>query len=135
MAELKTKANEQSVTAFLEQVEDEQKRQDCFKLVELMSSVTGAEAKMWGDAIIGFGEHHYKYESGRENDWFLTGFSPRKKEISLYIMGSGQFDGLISKLGKHKMGKSCLYVNKLNDIDLSALRELVEQSVEYTKTS
>jgi hypothetical protein len=132
MAELKTKQTEQSVEAFLNGVADEKKRQDCFTILELMKQVTQAEPKMWGGSIVGFGNYRYKYASGREGDWFLTGFSPRKQSLTLYIMaGFARYDELMKKLGKYKTGQSCLYVKKLDDIDLSVLKELVEQSVEH----
>jgi hypothetical protein len=132
MAELKTKPNDQSVEEFLNGVADEKKRQDCHTILALMKQVTGAEPKMWGDSIVGFGSYHYKYKSGREGDWFLTGFSPRKQNLTLYIMaGFDRYDALLEKLGKFKTGKSCLYIKKVEDVDLSTLRELVEQSVEH----
>ena len=132
MAELKTKQTDQSVEAFLNGVADEKKRQDCFTILELMKQATRAEPKMWGGSIVGFGNYRYKYASGREGDWFLTGFSPRKQNLTLYIMaGFARYDELMKKLGKYKTGQSCLYVKKLDDIDLSVLKELVEQSVEH----
>jgi len=130
MADLKTKPNEASVEAFLNGVEDTRKREDSFAILEMMQEITGAEAQMWGSSIIGFGSYHYKYASGRENDWFQIGFSPRKQNLTLYIMTS--FDGygeLLDKLGKHKTGKSCLYIKRLDDVDLDTLRELMTQSV------
>ncbi len=132
MAELKTKLNDASVDDFLNSVSDEKKRQDSFKILELMKEVTGEEPKMWGTSIIGFGSYHYKYASGREADWFLTGFSPRKQSITLYIMsGFDQYDDLLGKLGKYTTGKACLYVKKAEDVDFEVLRELVKQSVEH----
>jgi nucleoid DNA-binding protein len=132
MAELKTKPNDQDVEAFLNSVENEKKRQASYTLKELMEEVTGAEAKMWGDSIVGFGNYHYKYKSGREGDWFLTGFSPRKQNLTLYIMaGFSGYDNLLKDLGKYKTGKSCLYINKLEDVNLDVLRELVKQSAEH----
>lgn len=134
MAENKTKANEKSVQDFLEGVADEQKRQDSFALLQLLQDVTGLEPKMWGDTIVGFGKYHYKYDSGREGDSFLAGFSPRKQNLTLYIMaGFEEYDTLLGKLGKHKTGKSCLYVNRLKDIDLRVLRELVQQSFDHMR--
>ncbi len=136
MAELKTQPNETSVEAFLDGVSDETKRQDCHALVELMRQVTGEEPKMWGGSIVGFGSYHYKYASGREGDWFLAGFSPRKQNLTLYIMsGFSRHDELMSQLGKHKTGKSCLYVKKLADIDGDVLKELVERSVSHVAAS
>ena len=132
MAELKTKPNDASVEAFLNSVENEKRRLDCFTVLELMRDVTGAEPQMWGSSIVGFGRYHYKYASGREGDWFLTGFAPRKQALTLYIMsGFEQYDMLMEDLGKYKTGKSCLYVKKIEDIDLDALRELIRQSVEH----
>jgi hypothetical protein len=132
MAELKTKRNDQSVENFLNRVEDQRKREDSFAILELMKEITGAEPEMWGNSIVGFGSYHYKYESGREGDWFLTGFSPRKQNLTLYIMsGFSGYDELMKKLGKYKTGKSCLYIKKLEDIDINVLRKLVEQSIEY----
>ncbi|MCO5207271.1 MAG: DUF1801 domain-containing protein, partial [Anaerolineae bacterium] len=94
--------------------------------------VTGEPGALWGTSIVGFGTYHYKYASGREGDWFVTGFSPRKQNMTLYIMpGFEQYNDLLSKLGKHKTGKSCLYINKLDDVDLDVLRELVAQSADY----
>ena len=136
MTELKTKPNDQSVEAFLEGVADEKRRQDCFTVLELMRQITDTEPRMWGDSIVGFGSYHYKYKSGREGDWFLTGFSPRKQNLTLYIMsGFDQHDVLLEKLGKFKIGKSCLYIKKVEDIDLPTLRELVRQSVEHVGKS
>ena len=132
MAELKTKENEGDVEAFLNRVENEKRRQDSFTILKLMNDVTGEKPKMWGDSIVGYGRYHYKYESGREGDWFLAGFSPRKQNLTLYIMsGFDQYDKLLAQLGKYKTGKSCLYVNKIEDVDLETLRELVRLSVEH----
>jgi len=132
MAELKTKENEGDVNAFLNRVENERKREDSFKILSLMEKVTGMGAKMWGDSIVGFGSYHYKYASGREGDWFLAGFSPRKQNLTLYIMsGFEAYESLLEKLGKYKTGKSCLYINKLADVDLDVLKELVIRSVEH----
>ncbi|MEM8531728.1 MAG: DUF1801 domain-containing protein [Chloroflexota bacterium] len=136
MAELKTKQNETGVADFLNNIPDEKKRQDCLALQELMQQVTGAEPKMWGNSIVGFGTYHYKYASGREGEWFLTGFSPRKQNLTLYILaGFDQYDELLERLGKHKTGKSCLYIKQLADIDIVTLRELVQQSVSHLSNS
>lgn len=136
MAEIKTQQNEGSVKDFLDSVENEKKREDSKVILELMRSVTGDEPSMWGDSIIGFGSYQYKYASGREGDWFQTGFSPRKQNLTLYIMpGFDRYDELLSKLGKYKTGKSCLYINKLEDVDLDVLKELVKESVEVMATS
>src|SRR5687768_4959518 len=111
MAEQKTKPTEQSVESFLDKVPDEKVRDDCFALVKLMKKVTGSAPKMWGPTIVGFGKYHYKYESGHEGDACLTGFSPRKQNITLYVMpGATQHADLLKKLGKHKAGKGCLYI-------------------------
>ena len=131
MAEIKTKQTDQSVEAFLNGIKVDKKRQDSFAILELMKKVTGKEPKMWGDSIVGFGNYHYKYASGREGDSPLVGFSPRKQNLALYIMsGFTDYDDLLNKLGKYKTGKACLYINKLEDIDLQTLEELVRLSVE-----
>jgi hypothetical protein len=130
MAELKTKPTGADVTAFLNGVADEQKRRDCFTLVEIMRAATGAEPQMWGDAIVGFGSQHYRYASGREGDWPIIGFSPRKQNLTLYLTyGYEQYADLLAKLGKHSTGKACLYVKRLSDVDMPTLLELVDQSV------
>ena len=130
MAELKTKKTTASVEKFLNNVADEQRRRDCFRLVEIMKGETKAEPAMWGTSIVGFGRHQYKYESGRELDWFLVGFSPRKQDLTLYIMGGlERYPSLTKKLGKHKTGKACLYIKKLEDVDLPTLKQLIKQSV------
>lgn len=132
MAELKTQKTEASVEAFLNTVEHDRKRADSFEILNLMKEVTGEEPVMWGPSIIGFGSYHYKYASGRDADWFLTGFSPRKQNLTLYIMsGFDAYDKLLAKLGKYKTGKSCLYINKLEDVDMDVLRDLVKKSVEH----
>jgi hypothetical protein len=131
MAELKTKKTEVRVEDFVQGIADETRRKDCQTLVELMRQATGAEPKMWGPSMVGFGSYHYKYASGREGDWFLTGFSPRKQDLTLYIVdGFPQHADLMAKLGKHKTGKSCLYVKKLADLDLTVLAELVRVAAE-----
>jgi hypothetical protein len=132
MAQLKTTPNDQSVNAFLDGIQDETKRRDSFTLLAVMEQVTGQNPVMWGDSIVGFGRYHYKYASGREGDWFLTGFSPRAQNLTLYIMsGFSRYDDLMSKLGKHTTGKSCLYLKRLADIDLEVLSELIKQSVAH----
>lgn len=136
MAELKTQPNEQSVENFLNGVENDTKREDSFSILELMKEETDAEPIMWGDSIVGFGRYHYKYASGREAEWFLTGFSPRVQNLTLYIMdGFEGYDQLLGKLGKHSTGKSCLYIKKLEDVDQDVLRELVSKSVEHMKAT
>ncbi len=136
MAELKTQQNDQSVDAFLDNVEDEQKRHDCFTLKEIFQQVTGEPPRMWGDSIVGFGRYHYQYESGRKGEFLLAGFSPRKQNLSLYIMsGFDEYEDLMSKIGKHKTGKACLYIKKLADIDVDVLKELIKLSVEHMKAT
>lgn len=131
MAELKTKPTEQSVDQFLSYIDEEKRKQDCVTILKLMKQVTKEEPKMWGNSIFGFGTYHYRYESGREGDWFLTGFSPRKQNLTIYIMpGFNRYGQLLAKLGKHSTGKGCLYINKIEDINLDVLRELIEESVE-----
>ena len=130
MAELKTKVNDASVDKFLRGVTDKTKREDSYKILEMMKKATKAEPKMWGTSIIGFGDYHYKYESGREGDYFLTGFSPRKQNLTLYILGGFDEHGeLLNKLGKYSLGKGCLYIKKLEDVDTKVLKELVTGSV------
>ncbi len=133
-AELKTKLNDASVTKFLEGVTDEQKRNDCFEILKLMKQVTKEEPKMWGATIVGFGSYHYKGKSGREGDWMLIGFSPRKQNLTLYLMGG--FDthaDLLKKLGKFTTSVGCLYIKKLDDVDRKVLKELVTASVKRMK--
>lgn len=129
---MKTVPNDANVLDFLNNVENEKRRTDSLAILKLMKEVMGEEPIMWGDSIVGFGTYHYTYASGREGDWMLTGFSPRKQNLTLYIMaGFDQYDDLLSKLGKHKLGKSCLYINKLEDIDQDVLRKLVKLSAEH----
>ncbi len=130
MAELKTKATDASVTEFLNSIDDKEKRADSIEILKLMHQVTKQKPKMWGPSIIGFGNTHYKYKSGREGDWFITGFSPRKQNLTLYVMGSfNPHVDLLKKLGKHKTGSGCLYIKKLKDVDTKVLKELIQQSV------
>ena len=136
MDDLKTKVNKANVEKFLNTIKDEKKREDSFTVLELMKQVTKAEPRMWGSSIVGFGSYHYKYASGREGDWFLTGFSPRKKNLTLYIMaGFGEYDDFLKKLGKHSTGKACLYVKSLDDVHIPTLRKLVQQSVRHMASS
>ncbi len=129
-AELKTKANDASVEDFLGAVADEQQRTDSLRLLEIFKKATGEDPKMWGPSIIGFGRRVLKYESGRELDWMITGFSPRKGTFALYsLTGSDKADELLAKLGKHKTGKGCLYIKKLLDIDESVLAILIKSSL------
>jgi len=132
--EIKTKVNDASVEGFLNSVTDEQKRKDSFEILRLMENVTKETPKMWGSSIVGFGSYHYKGAGGREGDWMLTGFSPRKANLTLYILGG--FDSsldLLKKLGKHKTSVGCLYINKLDDVDKEVLKELVAESVKTMK--
>lgn len=134
MAEQKTKPTSRSVDEFIENVADEGVRDDCRKLSRIMKKITGSAPKMWGPTIIGFGAYHYKYESGHEGDSCLTGFSPRKGNTTVYVMPgfTGQTD-LMAKLGKHKAGKGCLYIKRLEDVDLNILTKIIEQSVSFLK--
>jgi hypothetical protein len=135
MSELKTRVNDGDVTAFLQAV-PESKRQDGMVLLELFKKITGEEPKMWGASIVGFGQYHYKSERSRqEGDWLLTGFSPRKAAISLYVLGHGgaNYSELLGKLGKHKTGVGCLYINKLADVDMSVLEELIGRAYKRMK--
>lgn len=135
MSDLKTRPNEASVEGFLAGVENRRRRRDALSVLELLKGVTGEEPVMWGDSIVGFGSYHYRYASGREGDWPLAGFSPRKQALTLYIMsGLSKQEELLARLGKHRTGKSCLYINKLEDVDLDVLRELVERSVAEVST-
>ena len=130
MAELKTRVNDQSVTDFLDKVTDSSRRRDCYLILEIMKKATGAEPKMWGDSIVGFGSYHYKYASGREADWLRIGFSPRKQNLTLYFMtGFEDYRDILSRLGKFTTGKGCLYIKKLDDVNQDALQELIAQSV------
>lgn len=130
MAENKTKPTDVAVEDFLNAVENDRRRSDAFELLAMMRELTGEEAKMWGASIIGFGSYHYKYESGREGDFMQLGFSPRKANLVCYIMlGFSGYQALMDRLGKYKTGKSCLYINKLDDIDRAVLRQLIEKSL------
>ena len=130
MAELKTKLNDGSVEDFLNAVEDEEKRKDSFELLKMMGEISGEPAKMWGKDIVGFGTYHYVYASGREGDWMLSGFSPRKASLSIYLMaGFDQLGDELTALGKHKSSKGCLYVKRLSDIDVKVLRKMIKKSI------
>ena len=134
MAELKTKLNKASVEKFLNSVKDEQKRQDSFKILEMMKKITKEEPKMWGPSIVGFGKYHYKYASGHEGDMCMAGFSPRKEALTIYILpGFEKNKSVMEKLGKYKTGKSCLYIKKLDDVDTNVLRQLISNSYKYMK--
>ena len=139
MAEAKTKPTNESVKDFLNRIPEADRREDCFAIAEIMEEITGEKPKMWGPSIVGFGTYHYKYASGREGDWPITGFSPRKKDLTVYIMmGFEKHDELMKKLGRHSVGKSCLYIKRLADIDVPILKKLIKTSVKelkaYTKT-
>ena len=134
-AEVKTKVNEASVEGFLNSVADEQARKDCFEILKMMKQVTKEEPKMWGASIVGFGSYHYKGASGREGDWMLIGFSPRKQNLTLYLMhGFDVHKDLLKKLGKHKTSMGCLYIKNLDDVDKKVLKELVTESVKRMKS-
>jgi hypothetical protein len=131
MADLKTKPTEMSVADFLATVADD-RREECDALVALMRRATGEEPRMWGPSMVGFGSYHYRYESGREGDWFLAGFSPRKKALTVYVMaGFTGFEELLARLGRHETGKSCLYLRSLAEVDAEVLEELVRRSAEH----
>ena len=128
----KTVENEGSVSDFLTQVQDDKRRQDAISINELMTQITGQQPKMWGGSIVGFGRYHYKYESGREGDFMKIGFSPRKQNLSLYIMpGFDRYDDLLARLGKYKLGKSCLYIKRMEDVELDVLQELILKSYDH----
>jgi len=136
MAENKTVPTDSDVMEFLSNVENERRRQDSLVVLELMREVTGEEPKMWGSSIVGFGSCHYKYESGREGDMPLIGFSPRKQALTLYIMsGIENEDALMAKLGKHTTGVACLYIKRLSDVDMGVLRELVTKSYAHMQAT
>lgn len=134
MYEQKTKETDHSVIEFIEQIENMKKREDAFRLLDIFTETTGFEAKMWGPSIIGFGSYHYKYATGHEGDAPLAGFSPRKAKISLYFEpGDPRREELLSRIGKHTSAKSCVYVNKLADIDIDVLKVLIKQSMVITQ--
>ena len=136
MAELKTRPTDVGVDEFLESVADAQKRHDSTVLIDIMSTATGAEPRMWGPSIIGFGSSTYKYESGRTGTWFVVGFSPRKRAFSLYLGGGlSAYADQLKRLGKHTRGKSCLYIKRLSDVDMSVLTEMIYAAVEQPAES
>jgi len=136
VAENKTRATIASVTEFINAIEDRQKRADARKVAAIMRRVTGKRAKMWGSSIVGYGTYHYKYESGREGDFMIAGFSPRRQALTVYILaGFGRFDTLMGKLGKYKTGKSCLYIKRLSDVDEKVLEKLIDGSVKYMRNN
>ena len=129
MAELKTKRTKASVSDFLESISDEQRRRDCVRLVDIMKSATNATPEMWGPAIVGFGRYRYKYPSGREGEWFVAGFSPRKQNLTLYILPTiERYPDHLKKLGKHTTGKSCLYVKTLDDVHVPTLKSMLKRA-------
>jgi hypothetical protein len=134
MSENKTRPTNQNVIEFLSNVENETRREDSFTLLKMMEELTGETAVLWGSSIVGFGKHHYKYESGREGDMPNVGFSPRKQSMTLYIMpGFDDYEDLLAALGKHKLGKACLYINKLADVDQPVLRNLIKQAFDHMR--
>jgi len=134
MAENKTKPTKKSVTAFINGIEDKQKCADVKTVAAMMRKATGVRAAMWGPSIVGYGQYHYQYASGREGDFMLTGFSPRKQALTVYIIsGFKPFDSMMKKLGKYKTGKSCLYIKRLSDVDEAVLARLISASVKYMR--
>ena len=134
MAQNKTRPGQGSVKAFIDSVANETRRQDAKTLLKLMRTITGKRATLWGPSIVGFGKYHYRYDSGREGDMFMTGFSPRKQNTVVYIVsGFREHAALLRRLGKHKTGKSCLYINKLADVDMDVLETLIRKSMDYLK--
>jgi len=130
MAENKTKPTESSVSTFVDGIEDEGRRADAKMLIKVMQSATGEKPRLWGPSIVGFGTHHYKYESGREGDMPIACFSPRKSELVLYsIVGFDGAEALLPKLGKHKTGKGCVYIKRLADVDQKVLEKMIQKSV------
>jgi hypothetical protein len=135
MVELKTRPTDASVEEFLESVEHPTRKADGFKLLKIMKEVTQEKPVMWGTSIIGFGTFHYKYASGREIDWMKVGFSPRKRSFTLYLTpGLDEIDDLREELGKHRVGKGCLYINKLTDVDTVVLKQIIKKSIEVLET-
>ena len=140
MAEPKTKPTQASVKEFLNQIPDQERRDDCFAVAKIMEEITGDKPKMWGPSMVGFGTYHYKYASGREGDWPVAAFSPRKKDLTVYLMvGFDKRTELMQKLGKHSTGKSCLYIKRLSDIHVPTLKKLIKASLkdlhDYTNRS
>jgi hypothetical protein len=134
MAENKTKPTSASVSAFVKSIEDPQQRADARKVAAMMRRATGKRAKMWGSSIVGYGTYHYRYDSGREGDFMVTGYSPRKQALTVYILaGFERFEPLMKKLGKYKTGKSCLYIKRLADVDEAVLERLIGESVQYMR--
>jgi len=134
--ELKTSENDESVDTFINSVDNDTRRNDSIRVLEMFKRITGEEPKMWGPSIVGFGKRHLKYESGREMDWMITGFSPRKQNITLYVVcNSPKQPDLLAKLGKHKAAVSCLYINKLADVNEEVLEAIVKDAYKHLKES
>ena len=134
MAENKTKPTAASVTAFVDSIDDPRRRADARKVASMMRRATGKRARMWGSSIVGYGTYHYRYESGREGDFMLTGYSPRKQALTVYILaGFDRFGRLMKKLGNYKTGKSCLYIKSLSDVDEKVLEQLIDASVKHMR--
>lgn len=134
MAENKTQATGASVAAFINSIDDKQQRADARKVAAMMRKATGKRAKLWGPSIVGYGAYHYKYASGREGDFLMTGFSPRKQALTVYVIpGFTPFEALMNKLGKYKTGKSCLYIKRLSDVDEKILEQLIDRSVKHMR--
>lgn len=132
--ELKTKVTDKSVEKFLDALENDEKRDDAYAILDMMAQATKEDAKMWGPSIIGFGSYHYKYDSGHEGDMLIVGFSPRKPAHTLYLFNDfPEYDELMQQLGKYKTSKACIYIKKLADVDLKILKELIKLSVKYSK--
>jgi len=130
MAERKTQQTTASVESFLNGIEDEGRRQDCFRVLEIMKAATKSEPAMWGTSIVGFGRYNYKPESGSKGEWFLAGFAPRKQDLTLYLMsGAYRYPELLKKLGKHKTGRACLYIKKLDDVHVPTLKQLIQKTI------
>ena len=135
MAENKTQPTTKSVPKFLERIEDPKRKADCIAVAALMERLSGSKPKLWGDSIVGYGDYHYKYASGREGDWFQVGFSPRKQNLTIYVMGYLEnYVDILKGLGKYKHGKGYLYINKLEDIDMEVLENLISASIQQLKT-
>ena len=130
MAKLKTRPNNRSPSSYIKSIEDDARRRDCIAVMAMMKKITGKQPKMWGTSIVGYGQYHYKYKSGREGDWFVTGIAARKHNLSLHIMpGFSNYAAIMNKLGKYKLGVSCLYIKSLADVDEILLYELIDKSV------
>jgi hypothetical protein len=130
VAEVKTKPTKESVTGFLNKITDATRREDCFAVAKIMEEITGSKPQMWGTSIVGFSTYHYKYASGHEGDWPVVGFSPRKQDLTIYLMlGFQRYDALLEQLGKHRRAKSCLYIKRLSDVHVPTLKKLIKASV------